>query len=118
MPGDTSFDMTIAIPSALVATTTTHSTREVEEYLYRHPKVQVTAWRLSQRWTTCRLQFLDDAGHGGENSFLPAVIDALRACRPGCRKPPNRGVAGRRPRASAVIGLDRRKLARHHCASR
>ena len=37
----------------------------------------ITAWRLSQRWTTCRLQVLDDAGHGGGNSFVPAVIDAL-----------------------------------------
>jgi proline iminopeptidase len=37
----------------------------------------ITAWRLSQRWTTCRLQVLDDAGHGGGDSFVPAVIDAL-----------------------------------------
>jgi proline iminopeptidase len=37
----------------------------------------MTAWRLSQRWTTCRLQVLDDAGHGGGNNFVPAVIDAL-----------------------------------------
>jgi proline iminopeptidase len=36
-----------------------------------------TAWRLSQRWTSSRLQLLDDAGHGGGNSFLPAVVDAL-----------------------------------------
>jgi len=36
----------------------------------------MTAWQLSQRWTTCRLQVLDDAGHGG-NSIVPAVIDAL-----------------------------------------
>src|SRR5215510_2819210 len=36
-----------------------------------------TAWRLSQRWTTCRLQVLDDAGHGGGNNFVPAVIGAL-----------------------------------------
>jgi pimeloyl-ACP methyl ester carboxylesterase len=39
----------------------------------------VTAWRLSQRWTTCRLQILDDAGHGGGSSFVPTVIDALAA---------------------------------------
>src|SRR5689334_7660552 len=39
----------------------------------------VTAWRLSQRWTTCRLQVLDDAGHGGGESFVPTVIDALNA---------------------------------------
>jgi proline iminopeptidase len=37
----------------------------------------MTAWRLSQRWTTCRLQVLDDAGHGGGSNFVPAVIDAL-----------------------------------------
>ena len=37
----------------------------------------ITAWRLSQRWTTCRLQVLDDAGHGGGESFVPAVITAL-----------------------------------------
>ena len=37
----------------------------------------ITAWRLSQRWTTCRLRVLDDAGHGGGNSFVPAVIVAL-----------------------------------------
>src|SRR5262245_8222951 len=50
----------------------------------------MTAWRLSQRWTTCRLQVLDDAGHGGGNNFVPAVIGALnkvrvlvRTCRSG-----------------------------------
>lgn len=37
----------------------------------------ITAWRLSQRWTSSRLQILDDAGHGGGNSFLPTVVDAL-----------------------------------------
>ena len=36
-----------------------------------------TAWQLSRRWTTCRLRILDDAGHGGGNRFVPAVIDAL-----------------------------------------
>jgi proline iminopeptidase len=36
-----------------------------------------TAWRLSQQWNTCRLQVFDDAGHGGGNSFVPAVINAL-----------------------------------------
>jgi proline iminopeptidase len=34
-------------------------------------------WRLSQRWTTSRLQVIDDAGHGGGDSFLIAIIDAL-----------------------------------------
>ena len=37
----------------------------------------ITAWRLAQRWTSSRLQILDDAGHGGGNSFLPTVVDAL-----------------------------------------
>ena len=37
----------------------------------------ITAWQLSQRWTTCRLEILDDAGHGGGNKFVPTVIDAL-----------------------------------------
>jgi proline iminopeptidase len=37
----------------------------------------VTAWRLSQRWTTSRLYILDDAGHGGGNEFMPLAIGAL-----------------------------------------
>jgi proline iminopeptidase len=37
----------------------------------------VTAWRLSQRWTTSRLYILDDAGHGGCNEFMPLAIGAL-----------------------------------------
>ena len=37
----------------------------------------VTAWRLSQQWTTSRLYILDDAGHGGGNEFMPLVIGAL-----------------------------------------
>jgi proline iminopeptidase len=37
----------------------------------------ITAWRLSQGWSTCRLRVLDDAGHGGGDTFVPAVIDAL-----------------------------------------
>ena len=36
-----------------------------------------TAWRLSQRWTTSRLQVIDDVGHGGGNTFLAAIVDAL-----------------------------------------
>jgi proline iminopeptidase len=36
-----------------------------------------TAWRLSQRWSTGGLQILDDAGHGGGDTFLAAVVDAL-----------------------------------------
>jgi proline iminopeptidase len=35
------------------------------------------AWRLSQRWSTSRLRILDDAGHGGGDSFLAAVVGAL-----------------------------------------
>lgn len=35
-----------------------------------------TPWELSRRWTTSRLQILDDAGHGGA-SLPGAVVDAL-----------------------------------------
>lgn len=35
-----------------------------------------TAWRLSQRWTTSRLEVIDDMGHGG-GSFTGAVVGAL-----------------------------------------
>lgn len=37
----------------------------------------VTAWRLSQRWTNAELQVLDDAGHGGGDTFTPLVLDTL-----------------------------------------
>jgi proline iminopeptidase len=37
----------------------------------------VTAWQLSQRWTTSRLHVLDDAGHGGGRDFMPLVLGAL-----------------------------------------
>ena len=37
----------------------------------------ITAWQLSQRWTTSRLHILDDAGHGGGNRFMALVLDAL-----------------------------------------
>ncbi|HUZ00142.1 MAG TPA: prolyl aminopeptidase [Thermomicrobiaceae bacterium] len=37
----------------------------------------VTAWRLSQRWTTSELHVLDDAGHGGGDTFTPTAMDAL-----------------------------------------
>ncbi len=37
----------------------------------------VTAWQLSQRWTTSRLHIIDDAGHGGGNEFMPLVVRAL-----------------------------------------
>ena len=36
-----------------------------------------TAWRLSKAWTTSRLHVLDDAGHGGGETFLPLVVGAL-----------------------------------------
>jgi proline iminopeptidase len=36
-----------------------------------------TAWQLSRRWTTSRLDILDDAGHGGGQRFVPLVVDAL-----------------------------------------
>jgi proline iminopeptidase len=36
-----------------------------------------TAWRLSQRWSTSHLHVLDDAGHGGGDSFSGAVTRAL-----------------------------------------
>jgi len=36
-----------------------------------------TAWRLSQRWTTSRLHVIDDAGHGGSDTFTAAIVDAL-----------------------------------------
>lgn len=36
-----------------------------------------TAWRLSKKWVTSRLRVLDDAGHGGSESFGDAIADAL-----------------------------------------
>jgi proline iminopeptidase len=36
-----------------------------------------TAWRLSQVWTTSRLEVIGDTGHGGSDAFRFAVIDAL-----------------------------------------
>jgi proline iminopeptidase len=36
-----------------------------------------TAWQLNQRWSTSRLQVLDDMGHGGGDSFVGAVVGAL-----------------------------------------
>ena len=35
-----------------------------------------TAWRLAQAWSSSRLHVLDDAGHGGGDTFS-AVVDAL-----------------------------------------
>ncbi len=36
-----------------------------------------TAWRLSQRWSSSKLHVLDDAGHGGGESFIRTVVGAL-----------------------------------------
>lgn len=36
-----------------------------------------TAWRLSQVWTTSRLHVIDDAGHGGGDTLLSALVGAL-----------------------------------------
>jgi proline iminopeptidase len=36
-----------------------------------------TAWRLSRSWSTSRLQVIDDAGHGGGDTFSAAVTGAL-----------------------------------------
>lgn len=36
-----------------------------------------TAWRLSREWTTSQLHVLDDAGHGGGDSLLAIIDDAL-----------------------------------------
>jgi proline iminopeptidase len=36
-----------------------------------------TAWRLSQRWNTSELHVLDDAGHGGGDTFITAIVGAL-----------------------------------------
>jgi proline iminopeptidase len=36
-----------------------------------------TAWRLSKSWATSTLRVIDDAGHGGGQAFVDAVVDAL-----------------------------------------
>jgi proline iminopeptidase len=41
-----------------------------------------TPWRLSQDWKTSRLQVLADAGHGGGDSLLQAIVDALGEYHP------------------------------------
>jgi proline iminopeptidase len=40
-----------------------------------------TAWKLAQRWTTSRLEILDDAGHGGGERFPDVVADAVSEFR-------------------------------------
>lgn len=41
-----------------------------------------TAYRLSRRWATSRLEVLEDAGHGGGDSFTAAVTGALNQLAP------------------------------------
>ena len=36
-----------------------------------------TAWRLSRRWATSELKVLGDTGHGGGDSFLAAIVQAV-----------------------------------------
>lgn len=36
-----------------------------------------TAWRLSQRWKTSQLYVIGDAGHGGGDSLIAAIVGAL-----------------------------------------
>ena len=36
-----------------------------------------TAWRLSRGWSTSRLHVIDDAGHGGNDTFIAVIMDAL-----------------------------------------
>jgi proline iminopeptidase len=45
-----------------------------------------TPWRLSQNWSTSELIVLEDAGHGGGDTLLDAIDDALSrfgSARPG-----------------------------------
>ena len=36
-----------------------------------------SAWRLSRRWATSELNVLGDAGHGGGDAFVAAIVDAV-----------------------------------------
>jgi len=36
-----------------------------------------TAWRLSNNWVTSKLCVINDAGHGGGEAFIGAIVDAL-----------------------------------------
>lgn len=36
-----------------------------------------SAWRLSRRWTTSELNVLADAGHGGGETFVAAIVKAI-----------------------------------------
>jgi len=53
------------IPGALI-----HGRRDVSGPLE-------TAWRLSRRWATSRLTVLEDAGHGGGDSFMDALLGEI-----------------------------------------
>jgi proline iminopeptidase len=37
-----------------------------------------TAWHLSNNWKTSNLRVLNDTGHGGGDSFIGAIVDALK----------------------------------------
>ncbi|MDQ2992479.1 MAG: alpha/beta hydrolase [Candidatus Eremiobacteraeota bacterium] len=41
-----------------------------------------TARSLSKEWTTSKLHLLSDAGHGGSESFISAVVEALKRIAP------------------------------------
>ena len=50
-----------------------------------------TVWRLARNWTTSRLRVLDDAGHGGGDTFIPLVVGGLdEFSRPDARPSANR----------------------------
>jgi proline iminopeptidase len=40
-----------------------------------------TPWRISQRWRTSRLHILEDIGHGGGDTLVTAIVDALSQFR-------------------------------------
>lgn len=37
----------------------------------------ITPWRLSQRWTTSRLEIMQQAGHGGGDTLMSLIVEAL-----------------------------------------
>ena len=41
-----------------------------------------TAWRLSRRWATSELNVLGDAGHGGGDAFVAAIVEAVARFAP------------------------------------
>jgi proline iminopeptidase len=40
-----------------------------------------TPWRISQRWRTSRLHVLEDIGHGGGDTLVTAIVEALSQFR-------------------------------------